>query len=318
MIKRANLSSSLVQWMASTLQMGPGIGDVHYLVTSADAFHLWLIDQKVDAAHIHHTLATAEDALVTGRNDVMVVMPGSFATTTAFTWDKNYTHIVGLNPGRMNSRSKIYTSTVTASTTPMFTITGANCQIYNTMFSCEGSHATYNAVPLYVNGHRNYFENIHTRNIGALAVVDNSHRSLKLGTIYDTYFKNCQFGETSYDAATASSTVIEFAGTDGGKYMFDDCMILGAGSANATFFTMGANVGGFTLFKRCLFHNSTISGLDAMTQAFSISGTGNDGVFLMDCLVNGAAAYETSDSGVLFGRHAYAAATTDLAVALTY
>ena len=257
--------------------------------------------------------------ITSAKNEAMILVPGAsgFTLTAVVDWTKSASHLIGLSPGRMNNRCKLTTSTATAMT-PLLTVSGANNTFYNVMISQEGSHATNNAVPLYVTGHRNYFENVHTRNIGALAVVDNSHRSLKLGTIYDTYFKNCQFGETSYDAVTAASTVIEFAGTDGGKYLFEDCLILGAGSANATFFTMGANVGGFTLFKRCLFHNSTISTLDAMTQAFSISGTGNDGVFLMDCLVSGAAAFESADSGVLFGRHSYAAATSDVAVALTY
>jgi hypothetical protein len=58
--------------------------------------------------------------------------------------------------------------------------------------------------------------------------------------------------------------------------------------------------------------------MDAMTQAFSIASTSNGFVVLVDCLVHGASAYETTDSNLLIGRHAYAAATTDLAVLLTY
>jgi hypothetical protein len=200
----------------------------------------------------------------------------------------------------------------------MVTISAAASLYKNLLFSQEGSHATTNAVCVYVTGHRPVFENCGFRNIGALAVVDASHRSLKIGTCYDITFRNCQIGETSYDAVTAASKVIEFSGTDGGKYLFYDCMILGAGSSSAVFFSMGANVGGFTVFKSCLFHNSILSTLDAMTEAFSISGTGNDGVYLIDCLVNGVSAFETTDSTVLFGRNALAAATTDLALALTY
>jgi hypothetical protein len=251
-------------------------------------------------------------ALTAAKNEAMIVVPGASGlnTTSKIDWNKAATHLVGLSPQVMNNRCRLYS-------TPLLTISAANCRFYNFLVSAEGNHATYMAVPVYVTGHRNYFENFHIRNIGAAAVVDNSHRALKLGSIYDTHFVRCQFGETSYDAVTAASTVIEFAGTDSGKYIFDDCLILGAGSSSATFFTMGANVGGFTLFRRCFFHNSTISDLDSMTQAFSISGTGNDGVFLMDCLVSGVTALETSDSGVLFGRNALANTTTDRIVALT-
>lgn len=264
------------------------------------------------------TFTAGYNLLTTAKNEVLYAVAGAtgMVQTSALTWAKSNTHLISLSPQRMNNRSRI--STVTAAAmTPLMTWSGANCIISNILFSQEGSHATGNAVPLYITGHRNYLENVHTRNIGALAVVDNSHRSLKLGSIYDTFFVKCQFGETSYDAVTAASYVIEFSGTDSGKFVFEDCIILGAGSSSASFLYMPANVGGFTMFKRCLFHNSTISSLDAMTQAFNISGTGNDGVFLMDCIVSGATNLETSDSGVLFGRNADAAATGQLAVALT-
>jgi len=265
------------------------------------------------------SVATAYGKCTSGKNDVVYMIPSATADlwTAKVDWSKTYTHLIGLHPGHMNNRCRIYCSTATASMTPLLTVSGQGCIIANIMISQEGSHATYHAVPLKVTGDRTYYENVHTRNIGALAVVDDSHRSLEVGDCDDVTFKGCQFGETSYDAATATSYVIEFTGTDSGKYLFEDCMILGAGSANASFFKQAANVGGFTLFKRCLFHNSTISTLDAMTQAFSISGTGNDGVLLMHCMVSGATNLETSDSGVLYGINAQAAATGELAVALT-
>lgn len=322
MTKRVrNLSTDLSSMVQAAVGQGisPSIGDVYFLVKAASSssqYRRWLEMNGVTESHYSDSITDLHNAMTAYRNDTLIVLPGAHSVTTAITWSKAYTNIVGTHMGSMNHRSRISTSTAEMGT--LFTLTGEGAMIKNIMFSQEGSHATGNAIAFYANCHRPVIENCSFRNIGALAVVDNSHRSLKIGSCYDITFRNCQIGETSYDAVEATSYVIEFSGTDAGKYIFENCMILGAGSANASFFYQPANVGGFTLFKECLFHNSTISTLDAMTQAFNISGTGNDGVFLMDCLVNGAAAYETSDSGVLFGRHSYAAATTDLAVALTY
>lgn len=261
------------------------------------------------------TWSAAYGLLTSAKNEALFFLPGASAvtTTTAIDQTKTFTHFIGLSDQWMNNRCRISTSTASMGT--LFTATGQGCMYKNLLFSQEGSNATGNAVALAVVGHRCTFENISVRNIGALGVLDNSHRSMTV-TGYDQTFKHCQIGETSYDAVTAASTVIEFTGTNVGKFLFEDCLILGAGSSSATFLTIPANNGGFHFFKNCVFHNSTISDLDAMTQAFSISGTGNDAVYLMDCLVAGVSALETSDSGILFGRNALATGTTDRVVAL--
>ena len=320
MKRMGNMSTELSSFVQTQVgAAGIGMGDVYFLApatSSTSQFKRWLQSNGVTESHYSSSVKDIYVAMTEGRNDTLIVFPGSNATTEALTWDKRYTNVIGTHTGAMNQRSRITCDTV--GVTPMVTISDEGSLYKNILFSQEGSNATTNAVPVYVTGHRPVFENCGFRNIGALAVVNAAHRSLKIGSAYDITFRNCQIGETSYDAVTAGSTVIEFSGTDSGKYLFYDCLILGAGSSSATFFTQGANVGGFSLFSRCLFHNSTISDLDAMTQAFSISGTGNDGVYLLDCLVNGVACYETTNSGVLFGRNAYAAGTTDLALALTF
>lgn len=262
------------------------------------------------------TLASAYARLTANKNDAIYYIPGASGCvlTAVFDWDKAYTHLIGLHPMRFNNRCKITTATANTMT-PLFTLTGNACIVKNMMFSQEGSHATGNAVPLYVVGDRCYLENVSTRNIGALAVVNAAHRSLKIGAADDLTFINCQFGECSYDAVTAASTVIEFVGI-GGKWLFENCMIIGASSSSATFCKWGASAGGFTLFDRCKFFNRVGAGLEAMTQAFSIDAS-SDKVYLVDCIVDGATALETADSGLLYGVNAKATTTSERSVALT-
>lgn len=319
MINKKNLSPQLINWIMSQ-GIGPGVGDVFFLTPAESAtaqFGAWMRYLGVPNGYYGSDLATMYAKMKEGRNDTLIVLPGAHAVTSAQTWDKRYTHVIGTHEGAMNQRARIVNSTVGVS--PMITISDEGSKYANILFSQEGSHGTSCAINVYVTGHRPIFNNCGFRNIGALAVVNAAHRSLKIGSCYDITFRNCQIGETSYDAVTAASYVIEFSGTDAGKYLFYDCLILGAGSSSAAFIKQPANVGGFTLFKDTLFHNSIIGDLDAMSQAFDISGTGNDGVYLMgSTLVNGAGALETSNSGVLFGESIPAAATGNIAVALTY
>ena len=310
-----NLSTELFSWVQAQAgnQVLPGIGDIFFQVptgSSTAQFITWLQSNGVEKGHYFTDINSAYAAMKDGRNDVLIVLPGNHTTTTALPWTKSYAHVIGTYAGAMNQRSRISTSTVGIS--PLVAISGTS--LYkNILFSQEGSHATGNAYCVQVTAGRSIFDTCGIRNIGALAVVDSSHRSLVIGTTDDITFRNCQIGETSYNAVTASSSVIEFTGTQGGKYLFYDCLILGASSANATFLKIPANAGGFWLFKDTVFHNQGT----AMTQAFSISATGNDKVLLKHCMVDGATNLETSDSNILKGINAQAAATGELSVTLT-
>jgi hypothetical protein len=311
-----NLSTNLSAWIQAQIGSGcpSATGDVFFSTpvgSSTSQFITWLQDNGVDGQHLFTDVKKAYAAMVEGRNDTLVLMPGSHVVTEAQTWDKRYSNVIGTHTGKMNQRSRITNSTVSVS--PMITISDEGSLYKNVLFSQEGSHATSCAICVYVTGHRPIFDNCGFRNIGALAVVDNSHRSLKVSAAYDVTFRNCQIGETSYSAVTATSYVIEFAGSQGGKYMFENCLILGAGSANASFLKIPADAGGFWLFEKCNFHNANT----AMTQAFAITATSNDVVLLKDCLVSGATALETSDSGILYGNDVGGAATGQRRVALT-
>ena len=169
---------------------------------------------------------------------------------------------------------------------------------------------------------RNRFEYVTFRHIGALATASDTYRALQIASSNgENYFKNCTIGADTTDAGTASNYVIEFNGANQtARNVFEDCIIFGNGSANQCFIlaTTTSSLSSVNIFKRCIFYNNDHGSMDAMTQAFSLAGASGGHIILMDCLVYGASAYESSDSGVLYGRNAYAAATTDTAVALTY
>ncbi len=303
----------------------PAIGNDFYLVPNkgTDKFYAGLKTNGISDDKIFTTLASAYAALTSGSGDTLYVCPGSYVQTSALTWAKHYTNLIGLSaPVQVNARARI-TST-TAALSPLITWSANGCVVKDVLFSQEGSHATTAAVNMHLTGARNYFERVTLRNLGALAVVDNSCRALVLASSDgENYFKKCTIGADTVDGVTATNYVIEFANTNKGnqRQIFDNCVILGNGSANSSFIlATAANSidGAWVMFKRCLFSNPMAGDFDQMTQGFNLSTDCNGIIYLMDCLVYGAVTFETSNSGVLIGRNAYAAATTDSGVALTF
>lgn len=301
----------------------PAIGDDFYVVANktTDKFYASLLNNGVKNSKIFTSIPAAYAAITSGSGDTVYVCPGSYVVTSALTWAKHYTNLIGLSaPNQINTRARI--SSVIAALSPLITWSANGCVVKNVMFSQDGSHATTAAINMYVTGARNYFEGVTLRNLGALAVVDNSCRVLKLASEDgENYFRKCTIGADTVDGVTAANYVIEFAGTGNQRQIFDECVILGNGSANSCFILATAAKcinGSWVLFKRTLFSNPTAGDFDAMTQGFNLSAACNGNIYFMDNLVIGATTYETSNSGVIIGRDAYAAATTDSGVALTF
>lgn len=321
-IKRRNLSDSLKHWLTSEVGLGPGTGEVHYLCKAAtDNYYTWLQENGVCSDNLHLTLETAYAALTANKNDTLIVLPGSHTVSSAFTWGKDFTHMVGAAaPTQVNQQCRFATSG--NAITPMITFSADGSIMKNVMWSQDGTHATTAAVNMYMTGARNYLENVTMRNLGELNLRGTASRCLKLGSSdAENTFVRCTIGADTVDATTGSPANIEYeTGLQNARNVFRECILLGSGAASGVFIlASGAqSVNSFQLFERCLFFNNDVSDMDAMTQAFNIGATCGGFFILMDCLVYGASAYETSNSGVLYGRHSYAAATTDVAVALTY
>lgn len=322
-LSKSHVSPVLTNWLIS-LGLGPATGDVFFLCSSSTgADYLWLKTCGVHKDRIFTTLATAYAALTASRNDTLIVLPGSYVQTAAFTWGKDYTHMIGAAPPiPVNQRCRI--SAATAALSPLLTFSADGSLMKNIMWSQDGSHATTAAICCYLTGERNRIENVTFRNLGALAVVDNSCRPLKIDSANgENYFKECTIGADTVDGGTATNFMIEFAATNKGnqRQIFDRCVILGNGSANASFIKASdANCinGSWVMFRDCLFSNPMAGDYDQMTQGFSLSTDSNGVIYFVDNIVYGAATFETSNSGVIIGRNAYAADTTDSGVALTF
>ena len=274
-------------------------------------------------------LQTAHDACTAGKNDTVYYISESTTSsasgtqqllTSALTWTKNYTHLIGVSPPlAMSNRCRIGTTTAM---TPMVDFDASSCVVKNIQFSQNHSHATAGAVCCDIAGARNYFENVQFQNLGALAVVDDSCRALTITSGNgENRFVNCALGSGTVDAVTGASSLLEFAGANQtARNVFEGCYFLGLGSANSHFFSMPSASGGsaFQVFKDCVFFNNDMGTLDPMDEGFDVNAACGCFFFFIDNIIYGCATYETTNSGTILGRNAYAAATTDLALALTF
>lgn len=268
------------------------------------------------------TFTTGKSLLRNNRNDALFLIGGASALTETLpiTWNLSYTHLIGLAaPVMYGIRNRLVNSTDgtgSQTQTPFFTLSGNGCRVENLMVSQEGSHATLNAVALYISGARNYLKNVTARVLGALAVVDASKRDVVFASPDgENYFDHCTFGTDTYDgSANAANYVMEFNGANQtARQFFADCVFFGSGSSGAAFIlaTTVNCLSSMQRFQRCLFYNNDHGTMNAMTQAFNIAaGCGGDFIMDNDTVVYGATALETVDSGRLFWTNAAAAATS--------
>jgi hypothetical protein len=213
MIKLGNLSAPLRQWLMSTLQLGPGIGDVQYLCDQGGHYHLRLLNDRIPTDHISFTPALAYTKLVADRNDVLLVYPGLYTTLAELDWEKDHTHLIGLGgpniQGRMNRpNTMIYTNTEGVGYT--IKLTGDNCQFHNVMLgngtgtSAEaGSGANLtaaNKAAFLLAGHGNYLKRVAFRGLGsALQIASSLCSSLEIGDgAGESEFDECIVGVNSY------------------------------------------------------------------------------------------------------------------------
>lgn len=217
-IKRRHLSTAVENWLMSTLQMGPGIGDLFYVAASGSAYETWFKKQGIDTDHLFTTVAAAFAATTGDRNDVVLKEPGLETVTAELDWDHNRTHLIGLGGPQQKgyeSGTGITSSTITVAN--VIHNTGVNCQFHNVTVRNAGANATCLSA----------FKNAGygTRMIGCqvIGVVDAATQgvtalanSLEIASGgYYFYAENSNFGSTDFVTLAADTATVLLFGSDG-------------------------------------------------------------------------------------------------------
>jgi hypothetical protein len=226
--------------------------------------------------------------------------------TSKLTWNKDSTHLIGINAGGMYSqRSGIRSlSTATAaSVAPLVLVSASNCRFENLQFMNEvASGSALGCVE--VSGNRNYFKNCHFAGTGVSGADAATNFSLKLTGAQENVFENCVIGLDTV-TRTAGRYEVLFVASGGNavaRNVFKNCLFVTyAGSASMTFITAGSgSMDRFNYLDHCQFMNAVSSQASTMDQGLSVHASAGGGLVLSDCLMIGVTASETVASGNVY------------------
>ena len=250
------------------------------------------------------TLTEAEDKCTTNQHDVVAIISGASGInlTETLTWDKSYTHLVGLcAPTMVGQRARIFGHEDNDDVTPLINITGSGC-VFKNLYAFNGIDDAGCLINVQVTGDRNYFENVHFAGGGHASNAIDGGASLKLDAAYECTFRGCTIGVDTVAAATGMAGVI--VDTQSGRNIFEDCnFTMYAGHAGAKFVEIADNDGfdRYLIFKNCLFINDATG--YTMTEAFTVPadmGSETHRIILHGCAFCGIGDIEDNDRGIVY------------------
>jgi hypothetical protein len=201
--------------------------------------------------------------LVANRNDILYIIGGASAINAAslITWDKSYTHCVGLTTPGPYSRCRIGHN---ADFATLFLLSANGCIFSNLHWQQgRGSATNLNCFVIAATANYNYFQNCHFDAPLHATEANAAYRILTLtgsgavGARSNT-FNNCWIGDWSIPGTSTTGQLVNIGDMTAGT-QFIDCKFI----INTTQATMvpiaaassigGGNVAGYIYFKDCEF-----------------------------------------------------------------
>lgn len=251
------------------------------------------------------SIVTAEDLTVANRHDTVIYIAGSSGDTwsEALTWDKNYTHLVGIcAPTHMAQRARIFQLATLTAASPLFTISATGC-IFKNFYIFQGVDDATSLINVSVTGGRNYFGNVHFAGGGHATQAIDGGASLLLNGAEENLFERCTVGVDTIAAATGMAGMLLDGAAVRNEFV-DSKFIMYAGHAGAKFVEVVDNAGfdRFVLFRNTHFINDASA--YTMTEAFTVpSGMGSaTHRILLDanCTILGVGDVEDNDRGIVY------------------
>ncbi len=301
MIKKYNLDPSLIQWIMTVTGLGPGIGEIFYVAPEASATSQYRTQWQsmgVEKDHQIYTLPSLAYAdMIVGRNDVMLLAPGTYTETADIAWSKDHTHMLGL--GGPNTRGDHSLSGVTihnsTTATEFLNITGDRCifigaQVVNS-YSSAGALAACN-----VDGWGNYFRNMtFIGDVGSTQNTTVACASLTIDKLgHFPLFEDCVIGQNAWGVRNATNKgVLGFVGTTAPAPQngtFRRCEFLSRSDNVACVMIRIANntaIDRTWLFDNCAFSSFSELGTYDLTRGIYLGSSDSWSIMFKDCAVNG-------------------------------
>lgn len=247
------------------------------------------------------TVAAAYKKCTSGYHDVVLIVPtdgtGRTAETTAISWAKRFTHLVGSSaPTAQDTRAGI-----SFGTGGSLTISENGCLFKNLTFN---GTADINE-PVSITGHYNSFINCDFKgSLNATTGDDTAMRCLNINGGQENYFGGCTFGSDTIMRSAANATV-EFE-SSASRNVFENCRFIAAIDAATpvhVLFTGTSAIDRWVEFKNTNFYSFSTNNGTAMTACMNLSAQTATGHVLLTgncCMMGGITDWEASASGRIF------------------
>lgn len=281
-----DMQNMIAQFCMSQLGIGP-VGEIRMLTGTTGNSRNYFRSRFNDA-NLHTNIAKAEDAMVTYRNDVLLVTPDNhtwygddYVQGAALTWDKSHAHVLGLSPASKAGYHRTRFNHADKATANFMTVSGAGNKFQNLRWmhgDSEGGAA--DVICLTITGAGNVFEACNFAGpCDATQAASNNYLGMSVsGT--QNHFKNCLFGTQNAIDRNGTSAMLYLSGA-GGLNVFEDCLFRSHSTANAFFINWASTEtpGVVAIFLNCQFINEIASAETDMTYAITSSAHANNTLF---------------------------------------
>jgi len=276
----------------------PYVGNIYYVDPSAGSDTNSGTSQNDALA----TVAAAYNKCVSGQHDTVVIAPsggtGRTSETTAITWAKRFTHLVGsAAPTAQDARAGIGFSTGGS-----LVISENGCLFKTLTFT---SSADIDET-VSITGHYNSFLGVDFKGTSNATSADSTPwRALNINGGQENYFGGCTLGGDTFTRGAANAT-LEFEGA-ASRNVFEDCRFLmhadTAGTQTHVLFTGTSAIDRWIEFKNTSFYSFSTNNGQAVTACMDLSAQTATGHVLLTgntCMMGGITDWEATATGRIF------------------
>jgi hypothetical protein len=280
------MQDELTKFAIAQLGFGP-VGEIRMITPGSGNAHNYFRSRVLEANFHAKTGAVweAEAAMVSGRNDVMLVTPDSHAwrgdagaTATLLTWDKSNAHILGLSPTSKAGYNRARFSHAGYTMINFMTVSGDdNCFKNLRWMHGAATGGALDVTLMTISGVGNRFENIGFAGPNnAAQAAATGYKSIVISGSHN-YFKDCMFGSVNDVDRSVANTILSFTTGCGGWNIFENCVFRsrsGGGQSGAFFINDAVTdtVVDFTaIFLNCQFLHQGTSLAAGITKAANTS-----------------------------------------------
>lgn len=215
------------------------------------------------------------------QNDTIILVGGAtgIALADTITWNKSYTHLIGLSadlPG-VGQRCRVTCST-SPDETQVMTVSGNGCIFRNIQFY-NGTDANADSGAVSVTGNRNEFTNCFFAGMAHATPGARAGSYSLTVSGQENLFRDCAIGLDTIVRAAANAELVLASGAT--RNVFRHCRFLSYSETAGKFLVSVADgVDRWNEFEDCVFQNFSVNWATTLTDAFNVTAAATHQIVL--------------------------------------